>query len=140
MQTTIRLNTKVFPVITVLAFVMQIIDPSRVWMMLLIGVGGAWLICCWWARGLARGLRFEREMRFGWAQVGDWLEERFTLANHSPAPALWVELQDASTLPDHHGGQVTGIDSNASATWRSKVLCTRRGLFNLGPTTLRTGD
>src|SRR5512133_3950255 len=140
MQTTIRLNTKVFPVITVLAFVMQIIDPSRVWMILLIGVGGAWLICWWWARGLVRSLHFEREMRFGWAQVGDRLEERFTLTNQFIIPATWVTLQDYSTLPDHNTSVATGVDSSSTAQWRILTQCTRRGVYTLGGTTLETGD
>ncbi len=138
----VTLHSKARPVwiVTGILLVLAVVDGYSGWRFLLFGLaaalGASWL----WARALARGLRFEREMRFGWAQVGDWLEERFTLANHSPLPALWVELQDASTLPGYHATQVTGIDGNASARWRSKALCTRRGLFNLGPTILRTGD
>ena len=75
MKSTLRLNAKVFPVVALIALVMQIVDPSRVWMILLIGLGGIWLVCRWWVRGLQRSLVFEREMRFGWAQVGDRLED-----------------------------------------------------------------
>jgi uncharacterized protein (DUF58 family) len=137
---TIRLNAKIFPVIIVLAFVMQIIDPSRVWMILLIGVGGAWLVCRWWARGLARSLQFEREMRFGWAQVGDRLEERFTLTNQFLLPATWVTLQDYSTLPDHHASVATGVEGSGRTQWRVLTQCMHRGVYTLGGTTLETGD
>ncbi len=140
MKTTVRLNAKMFPVIGILAFVMQMIDPSRVWMILLIGIGGFWLICRWWAHGLARSLQFEREMRFGWAQVGDRLEERFTLTNQFVAPATWVTLQDHSTLPDHNASVATGVDGSSTAQWRILTQCTRRGVFTLGGTTLETGD
>ena len=126
--------------VVVLAFVMQIIDPSRVWVILLIGVGGAWLVCRWWARGLARSLRFEREMRFGWAQVGDRLEERFTLTNQFVLPATWVTIQDYSTLPDHHASVATGVDGSSKSQWRVLTQCTRRGVYTLGGTTLETGD
>lgn len=119
---------------------MQIIDPSRVWVILLIGIGGAWLVCRWWARGLARSLRFEREMRFGWAQVGDRLEERFTLINESFLPATWVTLQDHSTLPDHHASVATGVDGSSTSQWKIQTQCTRRGVYTLGGTTLETGD
>src|SRR5215218_838444 len=102
MKPVIRLNARILPLIGVLAFGMQIIDPSRVWVILFIGIGGAWLACRWWARGLARSLQFARERRFGWAQVGDRLEERFTLTNQFMLPATWVTLHDHSTLPDHH--------------------------------------
>src|SRR5215212_1288736 len=117
MKTTIRLNAKILPVITILAFVMQILDSSRVWVILLIGIGGTWLACRWWARGLARSLQFEREMRFGWAQVGDRLEERFTLTNSFSLPATWVTLQDHSTLPDHYASVATGVDGASTSQW-----------------------
>ncbi len=140
MKMTLRLNAKIFPVIGALALVMQIVDPSRVWVILLLGVGGAWLICRWWARGLARSLQFEREMRFGWAQVGDRLEERFTLTNSFRLPATWVTIQDYSTLPDHHASVATGVDGSSRSQWRVLTQCTRRGVYTLGGTTLETGD
>jgi uncharacterized protein (DUF58 family) len=140
MKPTIRLNAKLIPFIGVLAFVMQIIDPSRAWVILLIGIGGAWLVSRWWARGLARSLRFEREMRFGWAQVGDRLEERFTLTNSFGLPATWVTLQDHSTLPDHYASVATGVNGSSTSQWKVNTRCTRRGVYTLGGTTLETGD
>ncbi len=140
MKTAVRLNARVFPVVGALAFLMQIIDPSRVWIILLIGIGGAWLICWWWARGLARSLQFEREMRFGWAQVGDRLEERFTLTNQFLLPATWVTLHDHSTLPDHYASVATGVDGSSTSQWKVSTRCTRRGVYTVGGTTLETGD
>ncbi len=118
MKSTLRLNAKVFPVIALIALVMQIVDPSRVWTILLIGIGGIWLVCRWWVRGLQRSLAFEREMRFGWAQVGDRLEERFTLKNSFMLPATWVTLHDQSTLPDHHASVATGVDGSSVSQWK----------------------
>ena len=119
---------------------MQIIDPSRVWVILLIGIGGTWLVCWWWARGLARSLHFEREMRYGWAQVGDRLEERFTLRNDFVLPATWVTMQDHSTLPDHKASIATSVDGSSKSQWKILSQCTRRGLYTLGGMTLETGD
>lgn len=140
MKTTLRLNAKILPMIAFLALVMQIVDPSRVWMILLISIGGIWLICWWWARQMARSLRFEREMRFGWAQVGDRLEERFTLINDFSLPATWVAVHDHSTLPDHNASVATGVDGSSTSQWRILTQCTRRGVYRLGGTTLETGD
>ena len=126
--------------IVLIAFVMQIIDPSRVWIILLVGFGGTWLVCWWWARGLARSLTFQREVRYGWAQVGDRLEERFTLSNKFVLPATWITVQDHSTLPDHHASIATGVDGNSVTQWKFLSQCTRRGVFTLGGTTLETGD
>ncbi|MBA3531410.1 MAG: DUF58 domain-containing protein [Ardenticatenales bacterium] len=93
-----------------------------------------------WARSLAKGLRLTRERRFGWAQVGDRLEERFTLYNDGWAPALWIEILDHSTLPEYHVSRATGLGRGSQTHWITRGLCTQRGLFTLGPTTLRSGD
>jgi uncharacterized protein (DUF58 family) len=140
MNAAIRLNARIFPVIGALALVLQIIDPSRTWVILLIGIGGTWLVCWWWVRGLARSLQFKREMRYGWAQVGDRLEERFTLINQFMLPATWVAVHDQSTLPDHHSSVATGVDGNSTSQWKILNQCTRRGIFQLGGTILETGD
>jgi len=79
-------------------------------------------------------------MRFGWAQVGDRLEERFTLFNDGSFPALWVELDDCSSIPDYRANLATGVGGASSYQWHTQGQCTRRGLFTLGPTTLRTSD
>jgi uncharacterized protein (DUF58 family) len=120
--------------------VFELLDPYRGWMVILVGLGGAWSVGLIWAYALAQGLRLKREMRFGWAQVGDRLEERFTLINLSWLPAIWVEIADYSTLPGYTPGLVTGVGSNYSNSWHTRGICTRRGLFSLGPTQIRSGD
>jgi len=140
MKTTLRLNAKIFPIIGMFALIMQLIDASRVWVILMVGLGGTWLICYWWMRGLGRSLQIEREIRYGWTQVGDRLEERFTLSNHFLLPATWVHVQDNSDLPDHHASIATGVDGASVSQWKIQSQCTRRGLYTLGGTTLYTGD
>ena len=123
-----------------LALVMQVLDPSKVWVILMIALGGTWLFCFWWTRGLQRSLHFEREMRFGWAHVGDRLEERFTVRNDFVMPATWLTILDHSTLPDHHASIATGVESAGTSQWKINTQCTRRGVYTLGATTLETGD
>jgi hypothetical protein len=84
-----------------LLLLLQLLTPYRGWMILLVGLGGAWLVSYLWARSLERGLELTREMRFGWRQVGDHLQERFTLVNRGWAPALWVTVSDHSNLPGY---------------------------------------
>lgn len=139
-ESRLRLNTHLLPALVGLLVLLQLAFPYRGWMVLLVGLGGAWLTGYLWARSLARGLRLTREMRFGWAQVGDRLQERFTLVNDSWAPALWVELIDHSTMPDYPVSRVTGVDAGSSNRWCKEGVCTRRGVFTLGPTSLQTGD
>jgi len=139
-QAKIRLNTWFLPALVALLLIQQLISPYRGWQILLIGLGGAWLIAYLWARSLARGLRLTREMRFGWAQVGDWMMERFTLVNDSRVSFLWAEVIDQSTLPGYEVSRGVGMSGMRSIRWYSEAACAHRGLFTLGPTTLRAGD
>jgi hypothetical protein len=80
--------------------------------------------CCWspsagsgwsswqWARSIAKNTRITREMRFGWAQVGDRLEERFRIHNRGIFPLLNAEIEDHSS---HAGLQPGEGDSGRFA-------------------------
>jgi uncharacterized protein (DUF58 family) len=140
MKSSYRLKAHLLPVLVFGLVIMQLIDPSRVWTTLLMGLGGAWLLSFLWARSLANNLHVTREMRFGWAQVGDKLEERFTLTNSGSLPAAWVEIEDQSTLPGYKASLATGVDGNSSNQWMTSGVCKRRGLYWLGNTKVITGD
>src|SRR5688572_25111377 len=135
-----RLNSILLPLLTLGMVVMQLIDPSKIWQALIVVFAGAWLIGWLWAQSLKSQLRLTREVRYGWAQVGDQLEEQFTLTNNGAAPATWVEIVDHSNLPDYSAARAVGIGSFETNTWRTSGLCTRRGVYTLGGTTLRSGD
>ncbi len=134
------MKARILPAIVLILLVMQLIDPSKIWTTLLVGFGGAWLIAYLWARALAKNIHITREMRYGWAQVGDKLEERFTLANSSSLPATWVEILDQSTLPGYSASIATGIDPSSNSQWVTSGACKRRGLYWLGDTLVHTGD
>ncbi len=136
----LQLNSRLLPYLVGLVVVMQLIAPYRGWMMLLIALGGLWLVGFLWTWLVAHSLELTREIRFGWAHVGDRLEERFTLTNTGVVPALWVELFDHSTMPDYQASRVTGVDGMDWSRWYTQGVCSQRGVFTLGPTTLRTGD
>jgi uncharacterized protein (DUF58 family) len=129
-----------WPVLAILLLFLQLIWPSRAWMTLLIIMAGTWSLSFVWTLSLARHLFLERKIRYGWAQVGDQLEEHFTVINDSFLPGLWLEVEDHSNLPDYTAGRVTSIGAIASLEWKTEGVCTRRGLFTLGPTSLRSGD
>ena len=135
-----RLNSRFLPILVIALFILQLTDPSRVWTILLVGLGGLWLISYVWARSLAEWLTILREMRYGWVQVGDLLEERFTLENKSWLPATWVELEDHSTLPGYNASVVSGVDGSGTNRWRKTGVCNRRGLYQLGDTSIHTSD
>jgi uncharacterized protein (DUF58 family) len=107
---------------------------------MLVILAGSWLLGFFWTRALARKIYMDRRIRYGWTQVGDQLEERFTVTNDSFLPGLWLEVDDHSNLPGYTAGRVTSIGGHQSMEWKTEGICTRRGLFTLGPTTVRSGD
>ncbi len=109
-------------------------------MILLIGWGGAWLVAALWARSLKKGLRFEREIRSPWSRVGDEMLERLSLANSAWAPAISVEVLDHSSLPGQRRSRVVAVAGHDVNTWHQSVVCARRGVFEVGPTTLLATD
>ncbi|MGD9049802.1 MAG: DUF58 domain-containing protein [Anaerolineae bacterium] len=121
-------------------FVLQLVIPSRVWMFLLLGMGGALGFSYFWARQLAERMTITREQYYGWVHVGDLLEERFTLANDAILPVVWVEIDDQSDLPGYSARSVRSADGHQTVQWRTEGICRQRGLFSLGPWHARTGD
>jgi uncharacterized protein (DUF58 family) len=136
----IRLNLPWLRVLLAILVLLQLLDPNKAWMMLIIGFGGLWLLMYLWSRQLAAGLRILRDQLYGWLQVGDWLEERFVLSNQSLLPAVWVSIEDASDLPGYSVSTGTGIGGGAERRWLKRTSCRRRGEYHLGPLILKTGD
>ena len=136
----IRLRSRLWPVLAGLLLLLQLFWPNRAWTIMLMILGGSWLVSFFWARSLARSLGLEREMRYGWAHVGDQLEQRFTVINSGWAPGIWLEVEDRSNLPDYMANRVTSIGRHNSIRWKIEGTCKRRGLYTLGPTIMRSGD
>jgi uncharacterized protein (DUF58 family) len=93
-----------------------------------------------WAKLSKRDLRVSRSVQPSQAQVGGIVEETIELENLSWVRKLWLEVRDRSTLPGHHVGTVISLKGHGGKRWRVKTLCTRRGLYRLGPTAILTGD
>jgi uncharacterized protein (DUF58 family) len=93
-----------------------------------------------WARTIGPRVRLGRRLRAEWAQVGDELEEQWELANDSWLPLLWLEIEDASTLPGYAGRRVAAVGAAARFQWLTQAHCEQRGVYSLGPLTARLGD
>jgi uncharacterized protein (DUF58 family) len=129
------------PLLLVVALaVLEALFPSRVWVTLLVAFGAVLAMSALWARQMARGIRVRRELRYPLVQVGDLLEEQFTVENYSLLPALWVELVDHSDLPEYDASTVRAVGSQATYRWTKSDLCRRRGEFRLGPWEAITSD
>jgi uncharacterized protein (DUF58 family) len=100
----------------------------------------AFALAVLWLSISVRGLQFKRTSVGAKAQVGERIEERLALENHSWIPKLWVQIADASTLPGHHAGYVSSVGPRQRISWRARTLCRQRGRYTLGPVVATTGD
>jgi uncharacterized protein (DUF58 family) len=57
-----------------------------------------------------------------------------------PLPATWVEVADHSTVPGYEASLATGVSGSGTNQWRKKGTCSQRGLYQLGDTSLLSGD
>ena len=121
-------------------FIIELLFPSRAWMTLLIALSTMTIVALLWAWQMANGVRVGRNPRFTWVQVGDLLEERFTLVNRSPLPALWVEVHDHSDIPGYEASTVRTVGANAVYRWVARGECLLRGEYHLGPWEATTCD
>ncbi|HUT20670.1 MAG TPA: DUF58 domain-containing protein [Anaerolineae bacterium] len=139
-EMTVVLNTAWPVVLTAVLAVVQLVMPSRVWIALLWLMGGLSGLAYVWAREMALHVTARRALRYGWMQVGDRLEERFEVGNASWLPLLWAEVDDASDLPGYRIGRVASCGPHGVVRWTTEQVCTRRGLYTLGPWLLRISD
>ena len=126
--------------LTLLALAWYGVAPSEVTAVLAFGLAGMVAAAWWWARTMARQVVARRKLIFAAVQVGDVLEEHLSLDNRSPLPVLWAEFADRSNLPGYTVSSVRAADPASSVNWRAHAVCSRRGLFTLGPWELRLGD
>jgi uncharacterized protein (DUF58 family) len=140
MEYTIRLRQPGFTYVAAFLLGLQLLEPSRAWMVLLAAFGGTWLLAFIWVHSLGRHLHLRRERHIGWVQAGGQIEERFTVSNHSFFPALWLELRDRSTLPGYNIDTTLSVRGGEFKQWDSAGSCDQRGLYYLGDADLVSGD
>jgi uncharacterized protein (DUF58 family) len=127
-------------ILTVVLLLTQLVFPSKVWVVLLCTVGGLSALSYLWARQIQQHVRAERRLRYGWVQVGDRLEEAFTLDNRSWLPVLWAEVVDRSDLPGYEVRRIAACSGLGTTRWTTEQVCSQRGVFTLGPWSLRISD
>jgi len=139
-RVTLRLTSRVPLLAAAVLLLLQIFSPAPAIQFVLVTVVGVLGVSYLWARQLSRGISLQRQRRYGWAQVGDIIEERFILHNDSWVPAIWAEVRDFSDLPGYHAGRAVGIGSQSTARWTTEGMCERRGIYTLGPLEVLVGD
>ncbi len=103
--------------------------------------GGVMICALLWAGAGIVGLKLKRRTRAHRAQVGRYLSETLELHPSRILPNPGVEVLDGSTLPGHSVSRVIGFMAPGKAyRWDVRTLCTRRGMFRLGPMLVRSSD
>ena len=139
-QVTIEIQQGLPLLLVVFLLGWYIAAPSAVVIMSLVTLLGIVACDVAWAFSMARRVTGKRQLRFTAMQVGDELEEEIFLINQSILPVLWAEFVDHSNIPGYTVSSVRGADGSSRVEWRAHTLCTRRGIFNLGPWELRLGQ
>ncbi len=123
-----------------IAFLWYLFDPSPVVLVSAVVLGGMILASFLWSRAMASGVEGLRRLRFAAMQVGDELEEQIYLTNMTHLPVLWAEFVDRSNIPGYTVSSARAADSQTRVNWRAHTICTRRGIFSLGPWEMRIGE
>ena len=123
-----------------LLLLMQLLGPSPIWTALIVALVVLYGVSYAWLRNQVLFIQFERRREGAMLVVGDALQERFILKNDSPLPLHWLEFADGSLLPGYNPRQVVSCGAGSSYQWRAEAHCSQRGVFRLGPHTLRTAD
>jgi len=129
------------PAIAFLALlVWYLATPSKIGAMAAAGLLAIVAIAFGWAMQMAKHVSGSRRLQYSALQVGDELEEEIILKNRSFLPVLWAEFVDQSNIPDYYVSSVRAADGQSQVRWHAETICSRRGVFLLGPWELRLGD
>lgn len=139
-QTELQFNTWLLPFLVAGSGVLYILTTFRGWLIFFIGFAGVWLLALLWVNSLKRNLHLDRKLHLAWATAGDSVQEELKLVNNSWLPAIWVEINDNINPASPSVRMVSDVGANSSRTRYLSHLYKQRGLYTLGPTTLRTGD
>jgi len=125
-----------------IGFLLAGLFTGRAFFFNLAGVlGGLLVIAFVWSFFAVRGLSITRSTNSFRLQVGGQLEEAFTIRNVGFLPKLWLEIRDESTFPHHRAGIVApALSWRGRYAWTVTTPCVTRGIYQLGPIVVRSGD
>lgn len=105
------------------------------WLLVLL-LGGAWLLTRWSIRGLEAGYALDRRV----APVGETLTIAYTVRDPGRLPRLWLDVHSPTTLPTRLPGHAVSLRPGQQRSWTIQVPLTRRGHHRIEPAVIRTGD
>jgi len=93
-----------------------------------------------WSRFNLAGIEIVADRSGDRLQVGGEYEERITVRNNSWLGKIWLEVDDPSEMPGHRARRVVTVPPKGTRAFRANSTITRRGVYSVGPVTVRTGD
>ena len=128
-------------VLWILTAIVALITTERLFFTLAYLLGGILGLSFLWAWLNVHWLKVTRVTRGTRVYVGESIEEKFVVQNTGFLPKLWLEIDDNSELPGHRAGHVvSNLGRKETRTRVVRTMALRRGRFQLGPITLRSGD
>jgi len=127
-------------VLVAILLVLQVFSPARAILFVLVDLSGALLLSYLWAVTLSRRVSVQRLRRYGWAQVGDVIQERWTMHNDALVPLLWAHVHEHSDLLGYDATRAVGMGPRSSQQWITQGICRMRGVYTLGPLVVTMGD
>lgn len=115
----------------------------------------ALLLTRFWSRRALCAIQYSRQFSPERAFPGDELVFTARLANHKLLPLPWVEVEEKVSWPQGAVSVVEPVDTPPSTgelrmagsvswheqvAWRYRILCRKRGIFQLGPAKITSGD
>jgi uncharacterized protein (DUF58 family) len=93
-----------------------------------------------WSRLSARSIDGRAKKPSDRCQVGESLEEEFTVSNHSRVPSPLIEAREDTDLPGYRNTVAFSLAAYESRSWRTLAGCRRRGIYSVGGLTVRVSD
>lgn len=121
-------------------FVLALVTTSAILYWFFYVISALIALSYFWTRSAVDSLHIRRILASKSAATGDEIREEFYLTNRGRLPILLIELDDHSTLPGYTASVAENLDARQTKRWFSTGTALRRGLFQLGPMTVRTGD
>jgi uncharacterized protein (DUF58 family) len=93
-----------------------------------------------WSWQSLTGVSVRRSVESDRVQVAQVLVDDLAVSNGGRLGKLWIEVRDRSNLPGHSASRFIGLRGRQTQKWTTQSYCVKRGVFELGPVTLRSGD
>jgi uncharacterized protein (DUF58 family) len=93
-----------------------------------------------WSRLGARAIEGHVKKTSDRSQVGESLEEEFTVSNRSRVLSPLIEARENTDLPGYRNTVAFSLSAHDSHRWRTLAGCRRRGMYTVGGLSVRISD